>query len=130
MVSRLVSFFVFVLLVVSSTGSAQTLRVTGIYSNLTYNKEGGDLLGMELLIVPSVGAKPAYSAFVQIAEGGAPFTALVPVKVSGSQIEFTLPTGGAYDGAHFVGTLNDAGLIIRWSHGAEERLKRGKSYWQ
>ncbi len=30
-------------------------RVTGIYSSLTYNEEGGDLLGMELLIVPREG---------------------------------------------------------------------------
>jgi hypothetical protein len=33
--------------------SQTTKYVSGIYSNLRYNVEGGDLLGMELLIFPS-----------------------------------------------------------------------------
>jgi hypothetical protein len=116
---------------VAFAGSAQVQRVTGIYSNLYYNKEGGDLIGMELLILPSGhGPEPAYSVFVQIAEGGAPFSALVPLKVTGAQIEFTLPPGGTYDREHFIGTFKRAELVVRWSQGTEEHLKRGRSYWQ
>lgn len=106
-------------------------RITGIYSDLSYNEEGGDLLGMELLIVPS-GSGPglAYSAFVQIAEGGAPYVALVPLKVSGKQIEFTLPANEPYGGLRFVGTVNNSGISIRSDHGEAEQLKRGRSYWE
>ena len=106
-------------------------RITGIYSNLAYNEEGGDLLGMELLILPS-GHDPetAYSVFVQIAESGAPFLVVVPLKVTGTKIEFTLPPSGAYSGAHFVGTFKGGELVVRWSQGTEEHLKHGKSYWQ
>ena len=45
-------------------------RITGIYSNLAYNQEGGDLLGMEVFIIPSdERSGNSYTAFVQIAEG-------------------------------------------------------------
>ena len=106
-------------------------RITDIYSNLSYNKDGGDLLGMELLILPSGhGPEPAYSVFVQIAEGGTPFSVVVPLKVTGTKIEFTLPPGGAYSDEHFEGTFKGIELVVRWSQGTEEHLKNGKSYWQ
>jgi hypothetical protein len=106
-------------------------HITGIYSNLSYSKESGDLLGMELLIVPSGrGPETAYSVFVQIAEGGAPFSAVVPLTVTDTKIEFALPRGGAYSGEHFVGTFKGGELVVRWSQGTEEHLRRGKSYWQ
>jgi hypothetical protein len=119
------------LLLAFSVHGAQEQRITGIYSNLYYNVEGGDLLGMELLILPSGSVpEPAFSAFVQIAGGGAPFSAIVPLNVSGKKIEFTLPTGGIYDRQHFEGTLSNTELTVRWSQGTVEHLKRGKSYWQ
>lgn len=82
---------------------------------------------MELLIIPS---EDDYSVFVQIAEGGAPFTVVVPLKVAGTKIEFTLPPGGTYSKEHFVGIFKSGELIVRWSQGTEEHLKHGKSYWQ
>jgi hypothetical protein len=103
-------------------------HVSGIYSDLQYNSEGGDLLGMELLIIPS--DPSGYRAFVQIAEGGPPFAAIVPLLVDGSRVEFTLPEGSAYSGEHFVGTLSGAKLVLHSPQGTEETLKRGKSYWQ
>lgn len=108
-------------------GQTSRPKVTGVYSNLRYNQEGGDLLGMELLVVPS-GA--GYKAFVQIAEGGAPYTAIVPVAVENSRISFTLPREGAYGGMSFDGELEGASLVIKSAAGANETLRRGKSYWQ
>ena len=106
-------------------------RPTGIYSNLRFNQEGGDLLGTELLILPrgDVG-KPAWSVFVQIAEGGAPFTAIVPFLVDHSKFEFTLPPGGAYGGLRATGIFVGKDILLCWGSGTEERLARGKSYWQ
>lgn len=111
--------------------NAADARMSGIYSDMSYNAEGGDLLGMELMIVPT--PEGGYTAFVQIAEGGAPAVALVPLTVSGSRIEFTMPgTGG-----HFVGVITGDSLVGHWTEGQlsstggkEEHLKRGKSYWQ
>ncbi|WKE66661.1 hypothetical protein PVT67_05295 [Gallaecimonas kandeliae] len=104
-------------------------RISGIYSNLEYNEEGGDFLGMEVFIFPS-GGEGAYKALVQIAEGGFPFSALVSVKVAGLQVEFTLPKGGEYSGVHFSGSIRKNELILLENQGSKEHLKRGKSYWQ
>jgi len=103
-------------------------RVPGVYSDLHYNSEGGDLLGMELLIIPS--DPSGYRAFVQIAEGGAPFAVIVPLLVDGSRVEFTLPAGSAYSGEHFIGTLSSTKLVLRWGQGQQETLLRSKSYWR
>jgi hypothetical protein len=106
-------------------------RVPGIYSDLTYIDASGDLLGMELLIVPTgEGANSGWSVFVQIAEGGAPYLALVPLQRRGDQIEFNLPDGGRYGGEHFQGTLSKTELLVRWTSGHVEHLKRGKTYWR
>ena len=100
-------------------------RVTGIYSDLHYNSEAGDLLSMELLIVPS---KAGYVACVQIAEGGAPFVAVVPISVSGAQVKFTMPA--SYGGQHITGSFAGTKLVLRWPKGQQEVLLRGESYWQ
>jgi len=86
---------------------------------------------MELLILPGRnGPNGGYTVFVQISEGGAPFTAIVPLKVSDASIEFTLPAGSNYSGMHFAGAFKGSELVVKWSSGTEEHLKRGKSYWQ
>ena len=119
-----------VLVSLASVASAQNgpPAVSGVYTDLEYNQEGGDLLGMELLIIPS--DPTGYRAFVQIAEGGPPFAVIVPLLVDGSHVEFTLPAGSAYSGDHFVGTLSSTKLVLHSPRGKDETLNRGKSYWQ
>ena len=119
-----------VLLALASVAFAQNgrPRVSGVYTDLKYNQEGGDLLGMELLIIPS--DPSGYRALVQIAEGGPPFAVIVPLLVDGSHVEFTLPAGSAYSREHFVGTLSGTKLVLHSPQGKDETLKRGKSYWQ
>lgn len=124
------------LLASSAVAQDAKQHVTGIYSDLYYNKEAGDLLGMELLVVPGPSTTaPDYTVFVQIAEGGAPYTAVVPFIVQGSHIEFTLPTGDpSYSGMHFVGVLTKSAVVLHLEKGnekgEEESLGRGKSCWQ
>src|SRR5690348_11327669 len=98
----LVAASLLVLTAFNANASAQQShpRVTGIYSDLHYNS--GDLLGIELLIIP---AKSGYEAFVQIAEGDAPYVAVVPVSVEGQGFDFTLPVGSMYSGQHFEGSF-------------------------
>jgi hypothetical protein len=111
--------------------SAKPARLTGVYSNLRFNGEGGDLLGMELLVLPRrSGAGPAWTVVVQIAEGGAPCAGMAPLKVTGDKLEFTLPKGGECDDLHFTGTFSATEIVLRWDSGTVEHLKRGKSYWQ
>jgi hypothetical protein len=125
-----------VLLCVGVAVGADTVRAAGVYSNLYFNKEGGDLLGAEILIFPSR-SPTGFSALVQLAEGGAPFAVLVPIRVTGTQVEFTIAASGPYDGLTFTGTVTRSELTGKWSSGSvfagagdRERMKRGKSYWQ
>jgi hypothetical protein len=117
--------------VLAAEAPAPVLKVSGIYSDLAYNVEGGDLLGMELLIVPAGSeAKDHWNVFVQIAEGGAPYCVVVPLTINGAKIEFTIPPGGSYGGTRFAGTISATEIRLSIPQGPEERLRRGKSYWQ
>ncbi len=131
MLRVLIVMVVFAVCAPAFADGAHERRVTGIYSSLTYNEEGGDLLGMELLIVPREGDDKAnYTVVVQIAEGGPPFTAIAPLKVSGDKFEFTLPRDGYDPGAHFTGRFDRNGLVLKEDSGTVGHLKRGKSYWE
>jgi hypothetical protein len=125
-----------VLLYAAVAVAADNIRPSGVYSNLHYNKEGGDLLGAEVIVFPSDGPT-GFSALVQLAEGGAPVAFLVPARVTGARVEFAIPKGGPYAGLSFSGVVSRTELVGRWSSGTAfggagdtERLKRGKSYWQ
>ena len=121
---------VLTLLLAASPAFAQTSapKITGVYSILHYNEAGGDLLGMELLVFPAKAG--GYSAFVQIAEGGAPFTRVVPFFVEGSRISFVIPLEGAFAEMRFDGELKGTSLIINSPVSEKQTLRRGKSYWQ
>jgi hypothetical protein len=109
-------------------------HITGIYSNLYYNRQGGDLLGTELFIVS---APAGYVLFFQNWEGGGSDPVAVPVKVLGDRISFTIPEPslGAGD---YEGRINRAGFEGSWHHRLADgshrsdaiRLKRKSSYWQ
>ncbi len=131
MISRVVfCIMVLAMCLPASADEHQEKRITGIYSNLTYIEETGDLVGTELHILPPKGDdKAGYTVVVQIAEGEAPFTATVPLKVSGDRFEFTLPKDSFDPGAHFTGKFDQQGLTLKWSSGTVEHLKRGKRYW-
>src|SRR5258708_5424616 len=64
------------------------IRVTGIYSDLYFNQEGGDLLGHEIFIVYTSGG---YVAFVQESLGEPGMPGVVPVQVHGDTLSFNVP---------------------------------------
>ncbi len=109
------------------------VRVTGIYSDLRYSDESGDLGGTEIFIVY---AARGYTAFVQTAEGEPDEAVAVPVKVDKNRISFIVPkpTNGpwVYDGritaTGFVGTLTISNGGKRYT--TKLQLRRKKSYWE
>jgi hypothetical protein len=72
----------------------------------------------------------AWSVFVQLSEGVAPYTALVPLTLDGNKFAFTLPPGDPYEGMHFTGTISSIKLRLNTLSRQVEVLRRGKSYWQ
>lgn len=107
---------------------AASRSVFGTYSSLKYNNESGDLLGYEVLIIPTdVGLK----AIVQVAEGSPGQVYIVRVVEKGGNISFDIPLSsgiresfsGRVEGSYLIGDV--------FSPGGKEHveLKRGMSYW-
>ena len=112
----------------STQCQAEDLKITGMYSSLEFNEEGGDLLGMEMYLV--YGGGDAYFALVQCAEGAPTAPLLVPVKVSGSKVSFNL-TGSPECGTSFTGVVSKDGLRGRFAGQEEDRwLPRKRGYWE
>src|SRR5579862_6821746 len=99
------SLMIFLVLLLSGPVHSAEIRITGTFTDLQFNDEGGDLLGTEILIVPSQGDGVGFAAFVQLAEGGAPYSVLVPLAVDRLKISFTLPKDGGYPGLKFIGVV-------------------------
>jgi len=106
-----------------------------VFSDLYFNAEAGDLLGVEIMIMP---APSGYIALLQHAEGALHQPVLIPVEVRGSQISFTIPENspsalapGLYSGALSLESLRVRGPLNSPKYAPQDfELKRGKSYWQ
>jgi len=126
----------FALLVLSAsalaTDSAQRVSVTGLFSDLRYIPQAGDLLGYEVFII--FGGDAGHFALVQCAEGFPSKPVLVPVKVRGATVQFTIePTESSHcPAASFTGTVSPASLTGKFVGTTEiaVSLPRKPSYWQ
>ena len=108
---------------------AEHVRVTGTYSNLEYNEEAGDLVGVEVKIVPVSGGRLQPAVLVSEGEPAPMF--LVDVRVSGSTVTFTVP--GGEEGRTFQGSISAKGLkgTITYASGVKQvvTLPRRCGYW-
>jgi hypothetical protein len=104
-------------------------RVTGTYTNMSFNKEGGDLLGQELKIVAT---RRGYQGALQLAEGEPGELSVVDIKISGDKIEFAVPDSSP-DACQFSGTIERGKIIgrFRFRTGGTQNvtLTKGKGYW-
>lgn len=126
---RVLSSFVAILLFVSTVvdaGEPEKPRITGVFSNLEYIEEAGDLVGWEVFIV--LGGE-GHFAVVQIAEGWPAPPEVARITRDGSHVEFTLQ-----DGTKFKGDVSEkalSGTFTDPAGGARKViLERRKSYWQ
>jgi hypothetical protein len=112
------------LVLVPMISAAADARISGIFTSLKYHEEAGDLLGYEILIVPTGNE---WSAVVQVAQGelGVPF--VVPVTVKGQTISFPIPD--EFGGGSFNGKISSKSLKGTFGNDTVN-LRRGKSYWQ
>jgi hypothetical protein len=111
------------------------IRITGIFSDLYYNQEGGDLLGTEIFLVSA--QEHGYFAFVQSWAGGTTPPVVVPVQVDGDKVTFAVPAPSLGEG-NYEGRISGTGFDGTCRHplasgGFSEEpihLKRKKSYWE
>jgi len=126
-------FLVFVLLYGASLGSAEEKKVkqTGTFSSLTYNREGGDVVGAEIKIVAT---RKGFQGALQIAEGGPSPLMVVDVLFEKDRVRFKIPESyPEYGGGVFEGQIDAKGIsgafTFRGVRGDKENLIRGRSYW-
>jgi hypothetical protein len=94
---------------------------------MTYNQEGGDVLGTEIFIVLS---NQGYFAVYQFSEGEPSPPVVVKATVTGAAVTFSLP-GEAGASGEFRGTVTDTELVGSFAKSHQTiRLKRRNSYWQ
>ncbi len=112
----------------SGTGK-ESVQFTGIFSNLTYIEDAGDVVGMEVFVLNS---SAGHFAMVQIAAGPIADPVLVVAKLDGNKIEFTLPTTAGFESmGKYTGKITSTGLIGKFEKDTKTQfLKRKKSYWQ
>src|SRR5436190_13391704 len=105
-------------------GQSRSPRVTGIFTDMHYITDVGDLLGTEVFIV---GGGNGYKAIVQIAQGSPGDPVVVPVTVKGNDVSFELPP--TYHNLKFSGRVSTQALT--GNLGSERvALRRRNSYWQ
>jgi len=101
--------------------SPKPAKITGTYTNMYFNREGGDLLGEELKIVRT---RKGYQGALQVAEGGPGELIVVDIKLTGNKIEFAvqihIPTlvslAGPSTSALFVANSSTRQEALRRSH--------------
>ena len=124
-----VSAFAILFFIATCVGAVSPVKPQGTYSTLKYNREGGDLLGYEVRIVPTVNG---LQAVVQVAEGVPGPLYIVPVLEKDGIIKFEIPITANVRGA-FEGKATAVGLEGKLTLPAGTTnilLKRKTSYWE
>jgi hypothetical protein len=108
--------------------SSSTVRIPGTYSNLRYNEDSGDLLGIEIKIVPVAGER--LQAVVLASEGEPAPLVVVDVQRNGNTLSFRVPGDESWS---FRGTVSAKALKGTITYGTGTRtpvtLLRGCGYW-
>jgi hypothetical protein len=108
--------------------SAPAPKVAGIFSDLHWVEEAGDLVGTEVFLFHG---RAGYWALLQLAEGAPRDPSLVSATVSGTAVEFPFPAFGPK--AVFKGLVTATrleGAITGGSAPVKLSLPRRGSYWQ
>lgn len=114
----------------TKTGKASAApRLTGTYSDMNYNAQGGDVLGTEIRIVNT---RKGYQGVIQFSEGTPEELVVVDIQIKNDAVSFVVPEPSPYAG-EFTGNIRGGVLKgeFRYKSGGSEKveLKKGKSYW-
>jgi hypothetical protein len=110
--------------------AADAPKLQGIYSNMEPSVEQGELIGIEVFILPHVqDDEVTYVALVQFADGLPTRPQLVDLAIQDEVISFSAvhPAEGEIG---FKGSIDTEGLTGRFDGLGEVSLPRGESIWQ
>ncbi|CAN5120565.1 hypothetical protein BH11PSE2_BH11PSE2_14640 [soil metagenome] len=110
----------------SATSAPSRVQITGIYSDLRYIKEAGDLVGTEVFIVNG-----GTVVYLQEAEGSPTDPVVAPSELNGNRITFSVPGSRFGD---WDGVITKSGVDFSCKAAAPDcrplHLPRKNSYWQ
>jgi hypothetical protein len=122
--------FLATLEVAAAASKRPTVQTAGTYTNLHFIEEAGDLLGLEIKIVPVAGG---YQAAVLRSEGEPQPMVVVDLRVQGTSVAFDVRGEDGLVEWTFAGTVTARSLSGTISHarGAKEQvvLPRRCGYW-
>lgn len=107
-------------------GKPASVSVTGIFSSLKFNEEGGDLLGEEFFVFFASG----YHVLYQEAMGETSTSSLAFSDVKDNAITFTVQDRDGQKNT-FRGKITKDALVGSWNGSKDvTSFKRKNSYWQ
>lgn len=111
----------------STAGTKRSATMpTGMFTDMRYHAESGDVVGTEVLVVYS---RDGYRVVYQSSEGEPGVPVVVPAKVEGMRLTFDVPASADPRGT-FNGTFDAQGLEGDFSGSGERiHLTRAASYW-
>ena len=129
---KLVYLMVFSLLITCAVFANDSVgKITGVYSDMDYNSEGGDLIGIEVNVIYS---SEGYFVVFQASEGAPSVPVVIKATVSGENIDFVIPDRGAVYSGKFHGVIKKDGMKGNvegyTGYASKLWLKRQLSYWQ
>ena len=122
---KILTPLIFFCLVSTSTFAVE---ITGMFSSFRLSEQSGDIVGMEIHIVPD---PIGYSAIVQGSEGAPGFPKAYSITRNGNIIIFTVPkaSGTGLAPGKYKGTVSSKDLRLRGPYKSYV-LPRKSSYWQ
>ena len=122
------SILLLALCVSLSFAGASNVHPTGMFSDMFYSDESGDIGGTEIFIVLG---DDNYWVVYQEAEGAPTKPIIVKAEITANQIKFILPKNELHEELIFTGKITEKALIGKFE-GRDEKLKlpRKKSYWE
>ena len=118
---------------VSVADEKKAVKITGVYSDMRISQQSGDVIGIEIVLVPS---RAGYFVVFQASEGEPDKPLVVPARVSRDGLEFVLPESSSYTGK-FIGRFTCSGLEGSFDAGQRSpkgekvfKLQRQRSIWQ
>lgn len=109
-------------------------KITGVYTDMEFHEESGDIAGSEIFLVKS---RQGYFVVFQSSEGSPSRPVVVPARVDGKEIVFELPEKDGDISGVFRGEIYKDSIKGRFMNGVLNKsgskdfvlYKRG-SYWQ
>ncbi|CAN5478150.1 hypothetical protein BH10ACI4_BH10ACI4_17530 [soil metagenome] len=123
---RIPLLFILTMLTLPTPAHALPSALYGTYSSYRFIPESGDIIGIELVILPG---SPHPNVVFQCAEGAPGETVFAAATVSGNTLDFVVPSENMCGGRYHVSMAKGGIRLTGGTAKQQTVLPRHKSYW-